>query len=152
MKQKGFTLLEILIVLAIIAIMSAVVVLNVSAPTYSAFMANARKIAATLSILNDEAVYTNSVLVCKVEDDGLSCQGYKNGNWSDINISTLVSWGWPKNFSIEQVYVNSVLLKQGETIKFFATGDQQPTSLQITDGRYTTWIDGDINGNFQVNN
>ncbi|MFN8770243.1 MAG: Tfp pilus assembly protein FimT/FimU [Neisseriaceae bacterium] len=152
MKDKGFTLLEILIVLSIIAIMSSVVVLSIGAPTYSSFIANARKIASTLSILSDEAVYTNSVIVCDVDKSGLYCQAYKNGEWRDVNINNIVSWTWPKNFTVEQVYINGAPLKQGEKIKFFANGDQQPTSLQVTDGRYHTWIDGNLDGIFQVNN
>lgn len=132
--------------------MSSVVVLNVGAPTYATFIANAKKIAATLSILSDEAVYTNSVIVCSVDSNGFKCRGYKNGQWSNLDLAKIVSWTWPKNFAVEQLYVNDVQLKDGENIRFFANGDQQPTSLQVTDGKYRTWIDGDINGVFQVNN
>ena len=141
-----------MIVITIVAIMSAVVVLNIGAPTYSTFMANAKKIAATLNVLSDEAVYTNSVVACDVDPQWFDCQSYKNGNWKPLNLLDLVSWTWPNNYTVVQVYINGLPIKQGEQIKFFANGDQQPTSLQVTDGRYTTWIDGDINGIFQVNN
>lgn len=151
-RKKGFTLLEILIVLAIVGIMSAVVVLNVSSPSYATFLSNARKISATLGILSDQAAYTNSIIVCNVETNSLSCKSYKNGNWTDLNLQNIISWSWPQNLTIEQVYVNGAPLKQGEKIKFLATGDQIPMSFQVTDGRYTTWIDGDLNGNFEVNN
>ena len=149
---RGFTLLEILIVLAIVAIMSSVVVLNVSAPSYAKFTADANKIAAAMGILCDQAVYTNSVIVCEVSPNALACKSYKNGNWTDLNLQNLISWAWPTNMTIEQVFINGATLKQGERLKFVATGVQAPISLQITNGRYTTWIDGDLNGNFQVNN
>jgi prepilin-type N-terminal cleavage/methylation domain-containing protein len=151
-SHKGFTILEILIVMAIISIMSAVVVLNIGAPTYSTFIANTRKIAATMNILNDQAVYTNSVIVCDINPNSLSCESYKNGEWSELDIRKLISWGWPQNLVIEQVYVNGIPLKQGEKIQFLPTGEQSPISLQITDDKYHTWVDGDLNGNFQVNN
>lgn len=152
MKKTGFTLLEILIVLAIVGIMSAVVVLNVNSPSYSSFMAESRKLAATLSILADEAVYTNSVVVCEPEQAGIYCQTYKNGEWKDLNIRKLVSWAWPKNFTIKQVYINGMPIKDGERIKFFANGDQPPVSLQVTNGKYNAWIDGNIYGDFEVSN
>jgi type II secretion system protein H len=150
--QKGFTLLEILIVLAIVGIMSAVVVLNVGAPTYSTFISNARKIAATMNILSDQAVYTNSVIICDVNPNSLGCQSYKNGEWHDLDIRKLISWGWPGDLVIEQTYTNGIPLKQGEKIRFIPTGDQFPISLQVTNGKHYTWVDGDLNGNFQVNN
>jgi len=152
LKPYGFTLLEILVVLFIVSIMSAVVVLNVNAPSYANFIANARKIAATLSILSDEALYTNSVILCEVSSNGLQCRRYKNEQWTEINIAQLVSWTWPDGVTVENVYVNGVGLKDDRNIRFFASGDQQPISLQVTNGKYHTWIDGDISGVFQVNN
>lgn len=145
-------MLEILVVLLIVSIMSAVVVLNVNAPSYANFIANARKIAAMLSIISDEAVYTNSVVVCDVSTNGLECRRYKNEQWTNIDLPRLVSWRWPEDITVEQVYVNGVVLKEERNIRFFASGDQQPVSLHVTNGKYSTWIDGDISGLFQVNN
>ena len=151
-EKTGFTLLEIMIVLVIVGIMSTVLVLNIGASTYTTFMSDAKKIAATLSIISDEAVYTNSVISCKIDTNGFNCRSYKNEQWSALNINKLVSWSWPKNFTVQQVLINGVPIKENETIKFFANGDQQPTSIQVSNGKYTTWVDGDMNGIFQVNN
>lgn len=152
MPHKGFTLIEILIVLVIIAIVSGIAVLNIGAPTYAAFTAKADKIATTLELLNDDAAYTDSVIVCKVLAQGFSCQSYKNNEWNDLPMSRIVPWGWPKDITINQILVDGVPLKEDGTIRFIPIGDADPMSFRITDGRYYTWIDGDLDGNFQVSN
>jgi prepilin-type N-terminal cleavage/methylation domain-containing protein len=126
-QHQGFTLIEIMIVLVIIAIMSGVVVLNVGSTNYSGFMAEGLKIASTLEIIADEAVYTNSVIVCDVR-------------------------GWPKDMQIKTTYVNGRPLKDNEKIRFYPNGDVMPMSFQISNGIYTAWVDGNMNGIFVVNN
>ena len=147
----GFTLIEILIVLVIIGVMSSVVVLNAKAPSYTKFMSLAQKISSTLEVLGDQAVYTDSVIVCDLRD-GFSCQSYKNGEWNELKLSKILSWSWPSNIEILQLYVNGLKLNVEWKIQFLPTGDASQISLQITDGKYVTWIDGDTNGSFKVNN
>lgn len=149
--KTGFTLLEILIVLAIIAVMSAVVVLNVSAPSYGKFMALAQKAASTLEIIGDQAVYTNSVIVCDFKN-GLSCQNYKNGEWETLQLSKILSWKWPDSLEILQIYVNGIKLQSDWKISFLPTGNLNPVSLQVTDSHYIAWIDSSVSGDFKVSN
>lgn len=151
-SQAGFTLLEIMVVLVIIAIMSGVAVLQVSSTSSRNFVADAHKISNTFEILADESVYTNSVIVCYVNSDNISCSSYKNGEWNDIDLHKLISWSWPKNVQIKQIYVDGVLLKNDQKIRFFPSGTISPMSFQLTNGVTTTWIDGDMDGNFIVNN
>lgn len=151
-QQYGFTLIEIMIVLVIIAIMSGVVVLNVSSSNYAGFTAEGVKIASELEILADEAVYTNSVIVCDVTTDGFTCQSYKNGDWSELNIRKLISWGWPRNIQIISTIINGRPIKDGEKIRFYPSGDIVPMSFQFSDGTHKAWVDGNMDGVFVVNN
>ena len=151
-RIQGFTLIEIMIVLVIVAVMSGVIVLNVNAPSYSRFMSETLKISSLLEIIADESVYTNSVIVCDVARDGFACQSYKNGDWQEVNLKNLVAWGWPENLEIKQTYANGVPLKENEKIRFYPTGDLAPMSFEITDGVHNAWIDGDMSGTFVVNN
>lgn len=148
----GFTLIEIIIVLVIISIMSIVVVLNVNSSNYSGFMAEGAKIASTLEIIADEAVYTNSVITCDVNTNGFICQAYKNGEWQDLDLRKLITWSWPKNITIKTALINSKPLKDNEKIRFFPNGDIQPMSFQFTDGVHNAWVDGNMDGIFTVNN
>lgn len=151
--NQGFTLLEVMIALVIISIMSGLIGLNINASHYSTFMANANKVASTLSALADEAVYSDSVISCKVNNNGLDCSRYKNQTWQALPISKVVSWDWPDSIHVLQLSVGGVFLKEHErVIKFYPTGDSSPTSLQITDTVNKTWIDSSFTGGFVVNN
>ena len=141
-----------MIVLVVIGIMSGVAVLQIGSSSNGTFIAETRKIATTLEILADEAVYTNSVIACSVATDSLTCTRYKNGDWQDMDLKQLVAWSWPKGLTIKQVIIDGVPLKDDQKIRFFANGEIQPISLQITDSVHTAWIDGDMDGNFVVNN
>lgn len=151
-QTTGFTLIEIMIVLVIVAVMSGVVVLSVSSTTYAGFTNNAYKIASIFEILGDNAVYTNSLISCDPNPNGLDCQSYKNNEWNDIILSKIVAWRWPEDMKIEQVVVNGVEIKQGDKIRFSPTGNVTPMSIRVGNGVYNTWIDNDLLGNYKVSN
>ena len=151
-RQQGFTLFEIIIVLVIIAMMSAVAVLSVSSVNYSRFTSEANKISNLLELISDQSVYTNSVIRCDVAKYGLTCQSYRNGEWSDLNLARIVTWQWPNTIRIQRVIVNGAPLKDGQQLQFLPNGGNDAISIQITNGTYSTWIDNDLNDNFKVSN
>lgn len=149
---SGFTLIEILVVLVIIAILTSVVTISISNARYADFVANANKVATILEILNDEALYTNSLISCGVENGKFDCAKYKNGEWHDININRITSIVWPKELKIKKILINQVSLKFNEKVQFLPIGNLNPISIWITNNKYSTWIDGDVYGNFKVSN
>ena len=151
-KHTGFTLIEIMIVLVIIAVMSGVVVMNVTSGTYGNFVNQASKIAAIFETLGDNAVYTNSVIACDANPNGLDCQSYKNGEWHDINMVQVTAWQWPEDIKIEQVLINGLPMRQNDKIRFTPDGSSIPMSIRITNGTYHTWIDNDLSGNYKISN
>lgn len=148
----GFTLIEILVVLVIIAILTSVVTISVGSARYTDFLANANKIATILEILNDDAVYTNSLISCGIEKRKFDCTKYKNGEWHDINLNKVTSIAWPKEIEVKQVLVNQVRLKFNEKMQFLPIGNLNTISIWITNNKFSTWIDGDVYGNFKVSN
>lgn len=145
-------MLEIIIVLAIIAVMSGVVVLNVSSGTYGHFINQANKIAIIFEVINDNAVYTNSVIICDPNPTGLDCQSYKDGEWSDVTLSRLTNWQWPEDMKIEQVLINGLPIRQGDKIRFSPNENASPMSIRVGNGVYSTWIDNDLSGNYTISN
>ena len=151
MKYKsGFTLIEILVVLAIIAIMSSLIVVNLHSNSRSSFLVNTRKVAAVFSLLSDEAVYTDSLLVCKLNYPSITCSSYKSGKWHPFNIKHLVSWRLPKNLQIDKIIVDGVNILPTRKIRFYSSGNQSIMSLHIVSSNYGAWIDGDLHGTFRV--
>ncbi len=151
-KTDGFTLLEIIIVLAIIAIMASVAVLKVSSISQGGFLNKANKIAVFFEVLGDHAVYTNSFLVCEPNPIGLDCKKYKNDEWSDIPLSKITTWTWPEDIRIEQVKINGRIMKQGDKIYFSPDYRANLLSIRITNGKFSAWIDNDLTGNYKVSN
>ena len=121
-KPAGFTLLEIVIVLVIVALMSSLVTLNVGSGTYSNFINQANKLALMFEVISDDAVYTNSVIICDPSPTGLDCQSYKDGQWSDVTLSKLTTFEWPKDMKIEQIIINGLPIKPGDKIRFSPNG------------------------------
>lgn len=151
-NKAGFTLIEIIIVLVIIAVMAGVIVLNVSSSTYNGFLNQANKIAIMFEVIEDYAVYTNSVVVCEPNPTGLECQGYKNNEWIDLSLPKMTTWQWPKDMKIEQVLINGLPIKAGDKIRFTPNDNSSPMSIRVGNGVYNTWIDNDLSGNFKVSN
>ncbi|HLX54465.1 MAG TPA: prepilin-type N-terminal cleavage/methylation domain-containing protein [Aquella sp.] len=151
-KTDGFTLIEIIIVLAIIAVMASVAMLKVSGTSYGGFLNKANKIAIFFEVLSDHAVYTNSFLVCEPNPIGLDCKKYKNDEWNDLPLSKVTTWNWPEDIRIEQVRINGRPMKQGDKIYFTPDYRANLLSIRITNGKFSTWIDNDLTGEYKVSN
>ncbi len=142
-----------LIVIAIISIMSALIVINATSSSYSKFNNSVNKIIAILENLQDEAIYTNSVIKCNLADNNITCMAYKNTEWSPVNVSKIISWPWPKEITTSGIVINDVPnLTNDLNIFFYPTGRDMWLSVHVTDGTYQSWLDSDINGNFKINN
>lgn len=146
----GFTLIEILIVLVIIAVMSSIVGLSVGSTGDRMFKNNLFKISSLLEGIADESVYTNGIISCDFSDM-ISCRSYKNGEWDDFNLNKAATWKWPGEIKVVAIYVNGVALKPGENVRFSPNGDIQSISFQLTDGIHKGWIDSENGGEFKVN-
>lgn len=152
MYKTGFTLIEIMIVLLIIGVMSAVATLSINAPSYSRFLASAEKLSTTFSLLSDQAIYTSSVVSCDLQTNNITCRSYRDGDWSDLDLKQLLSWGWPDNLTVKQILINGEPLKDKQQIKFLPSGDNDSLSVEVSNGEYSSWIDGDFTGQYKVAN
>ena len=148
-SSGGFTLIEILIVLVIIAVMSSIVGLSVSSSGDRVFKNNLFKVSALLEGIADESVYTNGIISCDFSDT-ITCKSYKNGEWNDFNLNKAATWKWPREIKVISISVNGVALKPGENMRFSPSGDIQSVSFQLTDGIHKGWIDSDNGGEFKV--
>lgn len=131
-------------------VMSAVVSLSIGSPRDRIFKSNLLKVSSLLEILADQAVYTNTVITCKLSDD-IVCQTYKNGEWDSLNLSNIVSWKWPNNLQVINIKVDGQPLGENQSIRFPPSGEIEQMSFQVSDGTDNAWIDGTLDGEFKVN-
>ena len=151
-NDNGFTLIEIMIVLVIVAVMSGIVVLSVGAPSNQAFIAEALKVASMLEVIADEAVYSNSVISCSVKEQEFNCMTYKDGGWKDLDVRRLILWSWPPSIRVTKVTVDGQPLADNQKVKFYPNGQLRQMSFQITGSHHTSWIDGNTDGDFNLSN
>lgn len=152
MRANGFTLIEVMIVLVIIGVMSAVASISINAPSYSRFLASAEKLTATFSILSDDAIYTSSVVACSLGVDDIKCSRYRDGEWSDLDLKQLLSWNWPSGFVVKKILINGNPIRDKQQIKFLPNGDNDSLSVEVSNGEFTSWIDSDLTGKYKVSN
>lgn len=150
--QKGFTLLEVLIVMFIIGIMSMVTVINVNVPNYSRFQNKVEQLSQSFAIISDEAVYSRSLIACSVGKSSIRCKKYSNDDWEDVDLRRLLSMGWPEDVEIKQVLINGSLITEKQTVNFYPSGDNDSLAIEISDGNFSSWIYGDLTGRYWISN
>lgn len=148
--KNGFTLIEMMIVVFIIGILSTVTVLNVNAPNFSRFLSKAEQLSQSLSVLSDDAIYSSTLISCHVSDRSINCSRYIDGDWQDVDVRRMMSWGWPDGVFVKQILINSVPIKEKQTIDFRPSGDNDSVAIEVSDGVYTVWIYGDLSGKYWV--
>ena len=149
-KTNGFTLIEIMIVLVIVAVMSGIVVLSINGPNNQAFISDAEKISSILEVLADESVYSNSVIACAVQEQKFDCMSYRDGEWKDLDVRKLIEWGWPPKLRIIKTLLDGQPLADNQKIKFYPNGQLQQMSFQVKSTSNSAWIDGNTDGDFKL--
>jgi type II secretory pathway pseudopilin PulG len=142
--------MEMMIVIFIIGILSTVTAINVSAPNFSRFLSKAEQLSQSLAVLSDDAVYSGTLLACRLDVKSINCSRYKDGEWSDVDIHRMFSWGWPDGVTVKQVLVNGIAIQDKQTINFNPNGDNDSLAIEVTDGVYSIWIYGDLTGKYWV--
>lgn len=150
--QKGFTLLEVLIVMSIIGIMSMVTVININVPNYSRFQNKVEQLSQSFAIISDEAVYSRALISCRIGKSSMNCRQYINDDWEDLDLKRLLSMGWPEDVEIKQVLINGNLITEKETVNFYPSGDNDALAIEVVDGNFSSWIYGDLTGRYWISN
>ncbi len=151
MIKKGFTLIEMMIVLFVIGILSMVAVMSINAPSFTKFLTKAEQLSESLAILSDDAVYSGALISCNLRSQSISCRRYREGEWTDMDLQRTFDWGWPEGVTVKQVQINGITVnKDKQSIDFDPSGDNDLIAIEVTDGVYSVWIYGDLTGKYWV--
>ena len=148
-KQQAFTLIEIMLVIAIFAILSAAVVISISSVESRRINSQALQLTKWLSNAEFEASLTGSTLGIVVRGDTLLLTTLISGQWFEID--NIRAWSATDGVLIKALNAkdqNTTILRQAPTIKSLLIPEQlSPFILIGPSGKLQTlgalWLQSD---------
>ena len=129
--QAGLTLVEMLIVLAIIAVMAGTVAMSIGSGTGRSTEAEARRLAARLELAGDEAMVTGRTIGFAWDRDSYRFVTWKRGKWEDDQAPALEPHALPAGLSIEAEGKGPVVVG--------ADGGGNPLALRLAASKGANW-------------
>lgn len=138
MKQQGFTLIEIMVVVVIAAILMGAVVISLPKTDDDLLKENANRLTALVALAQDEAILQSRDLALAFNDEGYEFYRRQGGGWEVFSDGPFVARKL-KGFS------HSDLTLEGVAIKLKKQAKTKPQILISTSGEMTpfTYILGD---------
>jgi general secretion pathway protein H len=88
-RQAGFTLIEILVVLLIISIVSSIVLITISRPSYQNVRTFQEEFIQTFSLAREESMLLPAVFMLQITDQQWQFFRYTDDNWIPVNTRIL---------------------------------------------------------------
>ena len=142
-RTRGFTLVELLIVLTILGLMSAAVVIAMPDPRGS-LTAEAERFAARAAAARDLAIVDAEALSMRVTPAGYGFDRREDSQWRPLNREPFVDHVWPEG--------TRAVLGNGETtrILFDPTGLADPARVTLVRGDEQVVVEIGVDGEIDV--
>jgi general secretion pathway protein H len=146
--QRGFTLVEILVVTVIIGIGLALVVANLQPDDSQAVRRDATLLAGQLEQLQERALFGGRAIGVTLSAEGLSTwQRDAKGEWAAAPVKTS---GRPQPLALESFKLGAQTVETDARLVFLPDGVNQPFELVVGRDGHRFRITGDALGRIQV--
>ena len=151
---KGFTLIEILVVLVIIGITLALASVNFSYDDRQVLRSEGERLAVLLQQAQDEAMLTGKTLAWSRTASGYQFQVLdRDDNWLPLqNDTEFRERAWAPSIVLLEVAVDRALLNTDERIVFGPGGINPPFTALLGLGKQRILITGDAMGKVSIGN
>ncbi len=129
--EIGLTLVEMLVVLAIIAVMAGAVAMSIGSGTGRTTEAEARRLAARLELAGDEAMVTGRTVGFAWDRGSYRFMTLKAGKWQDEAASALEPHSLPDGLAIDADVKAPIVIG--------ADGGGNPIALRLVPGKGSSW-------------
>lgn len=151
--HRGFTLIEILVVVAIVTVLLGLAVVKLGASDESRLQGAAEDLAMRLENVRDEAVIRGQALAFSTDGQGYQfwLADLERNEWLALPASDVIaSKSLPGGVAIDEMRINGLPRPLGERIVFPLSGLTEPFVLTLASGKSRTSIISDALGRLEV--
>jgi general secretion pathway protein H len=130
-SEAGLTLVEMLVVLAVVGVMAGVVVLSAGSGSGRGAEVEARRLAARLDLAADEAMVTGHSVAFVGDKDGYRFLVQQAGQWRDETAPALEPYRLPSGLSLEGTGAAPIVIG--------ADGGGNPLDLRLVPRKGASW-------------
>ena len=150
--RRGFTLVELLVVLVILAISIGLVTVNLSRDQGTKLEEDARRLALLLQFARDQAIAGGQSLAWAARDGGyLFMRRDGSRGWiAARDGEALTPREWPANVALSRLRVAGTSVPVTEPLVFSASGMNLPYEMELASGTWRVAISGGAAGKVSV--
>lgn len=151
-RRSGFTLLELLVVMAIVVLVTGLVVIHVNNSDSRNTLANADRLSMALEGARDAAIYSGKPVAFSSDGEGYQFWMGDDAQhkWLAVGDNTGLAARRLKGARITKQIVNGTSYPLGERLIFSADGLSEPFTLMVTGEKARAQVQSDALGRISV--